>query len=82
MGKNSGCACMLWGPKMVPFCSFAPLNCVPFLLPIHPGWEPPLRYAWLGSREARLRARHEFFFEKTIGGTMGLLSLSICIVQS
>ena len=65
---------MLWGPKMVPFCCFAPLNCVSFLLPIHPGCEPPLRYAWLCSRKARLCARHEFFFEKTIGGTLGLLS--------
>ena len=64
---------MLWWPKMVPFGCFAPLNCVSFLLPIHPGWEPPLRYAWLCSTEARLCAGHEFFFEKTMGGTMGLL---------
>ena len=50
-----------------------PENRSEVLLPIHPGWEPPLRYAWLCSREARLCAGHEFFFEKTIGGTMGLL---------
>ena len=65
------------GPKMVPFCCFAPLNCVSFLLPIHPGWEPPLHYSWLCIIEARPSAQHEVFFEKTIGGTMGLLSSSL-----
>ena len=73
---------MLWGPKMVPFGCFAPLNCESFLLRINPGWEPPLRYAWLCSREARLCAGHEFVFEKTIWGTMGLLRIrdvTVCV---
>ena len=73
MGENSDFARMMWGPKMVPFCCFAPLNCVSRLLPIHPGWEHPLHYAWLCSRETRLCAQHDFF-DKAIGGTMGLLT--------
>ena len=64
---------MLWGPTMVPFCCFAPLNCVSLLLPIHSmaGNNPSitLRYA-----AERLGFVHNMiFFEKTIGGTMGLL---------
>ena len=55
---------MLCGPKMVLICCFGPLNCVSLLLPIHPGWEPPLHYAWLCGREARFYARHDFFLKK------------------
>ena len=67
MGKNSGCTHMLWVPKMVPFCCFAPLSCVSLLLRIHPGKEQPLHYAWLCSTEARLCARHVFFSKNDRG---------------
>ena len=44
--------------------------------PLHPHWKHPLLYACLCSKRARLRARHQFFSQKTIGGTMGLLRRS------
>ena len=49
------------GTKCCFFCCFAPLICMSLLLPIHPGWEQPLHYTWLCSRQARLGAQHQFF---------------------
>ena len=37
------------GAQNAAFCCFAPLSRVLLLLPIHPGWEQPLHYAWLYS---------------------------------